>query len=135
MTDFNAPIDPKCRNCGHPESFHYWSAGCVWVEGHRDAILPVCACRRFEPVHDLPSPTIEELEAFADKQRGGIKIYSIFRRNAGWAIQWYEPERQQKELPGTGEESFHYGLVVYQYYPTFDEMVAEEFKRLKKESK
>lgn len=65
---------------------------------------------------------IDELISTANKK--GITIYNICFRNAGWAIQWYEAERQ-----GENPE-WKTGLVIYRYYSTLEDCVNGEFIRI-----
>jgi hypothetical protein len=53
----------------------------------------------------------------------GNVIYNICRRVAGWGIQWYEENR-------VITNNWKDGLVVYKYYPTFEEMLEAELSRI-----
>lgn len=85
------------------------------------------------------------------------QIYNIALRNAGWGIHWHDErlvsvgtrlrlEELSKE--DTKQDGFHdflqrysklraqahsEGIVIYQYYPTFQKMLNNEYKRIKGE--
>lgn len=65
---------------------------------------------------------IYELESTANKT--GATIYNICHRNAGWAIQWHEKERQRDN------PDWRKGLTIYRYYSTLLEMISGELLRL-----
>jgi hypothetical protein len=65
---------------------------------------------------------VYELESAANIN--GSTIYNICHRNAGWAIQWHETERQGES------KNYSDGLVIYKYYPTLEAMCKGEFQRL-----
>jgi type IV secretory pathway TrbF-like protein len=54
----------------------------------------------------------------------GAVLYVIRNSRAGWAVQWYEENRQ------TGND-FETGLVIYKYHTTFAMMLRAETARLK----
>ena len=65
---------------------------------------------------------ISKLEETANKN--GATIYNICHRNAGWAIQWHEKNKQGDS------DNWKDGLIIYKYYPSFTEAIEAEIKRL-----
>lgn len=102
---------------------------------------------------DIASKLIDGAIAKAERlaaERGQV-IYAVFRRNAGWAIQWHDAARVTTKPPPkmktdwrgsnwpqiqkTNEQRLREGLVIFKYYPTLSACLEGEVERLRAERK